>query len=77
MTYINITEFLEINWLEKDHSTIKTRCLKNVVVFIQTDQIILQVFFTLSEKKKTEKSFSQVCMFFGTACFDDCFYFMW
>ena len=34
MTYINITNFILINYLEKDHSMIETRCLKNVVIFI-------------------------------------------
>ena len=36
MTHINITKFLLINYLEKDHSMIETRRLKNVVIFIQT-----------------------------------------
>ena len=36
MTYINIAKFVLINELEKDHSMIVTRCLKNVVIFIQT-----------------------------------------
>ena len=36
MTYINITKFVRINQLEKDHSIIETRRLKNVVIFIQT-----------------------------------------
>ena len=36
MTYINITKFVLINKLEKDHSMIETCCLKNVVIFIQT-----------------------------------------
>ena len=35
MTYINITKFVLINWPKKDHGMIETRCLKNVVVFIQ------------------------------------------
>ena len=47
MTCINITEFVLINELEKDHSMIETRCLKNVVIFIQT---ILS--FVLSRKIK-------------------------
>ena len=42
MTYINITKFVLINQLEKDHST---RCLKNIVIFIQTI-----VSFVLSRK---------------------------
>ena len=36
MAYINITKFVLINSLEKDHSMIETRRLKNVVIFIQT-----------------------------------------
>ena len=48
MTYINITKFVLINLLEKDHSVIETRRLKNVVIFIQT---ILS--FVLSRKCKT------------------------
>ena len=36
MTYINITKFVLINQLEKDHSMIETRRLKNAVIFIQT-----------------------------------------
>ena len=35
MTNINITKFALINLLEKDHSMIETRGLKNVVIFIQ------------------------------------------
>ena len=35
MTYINIIKFVLINSLEKDHSMIETRRLKNVVTFIQ------------------------------------------
>ena len=31
MIYINITSFVRINQLEKDHSMIETRCLKNFV----------------------------------------------
>ena len=45
MTYINITKFVLINQLEKDHSMIETRCLKNIVIFIQTI-----VSFVLSRK---------------------------
>ena len=36
MTHINITKFVLINELEKDHSMIETHRLKNVVIFIQT-----------------------------------------
>ena len=45
MTYINITKFVRINSLEKDHSMIETRRSKNVVIFIAT---ILR--FVLSRK---------------------------
>ena len=45
MTYINITKFVLVNQLEKDHSMIETRCLKNIVIFIQTI-----VSFVLSRK---------------------------
>ena len=33
--YIYIIKFAVISELEKDHSTIETCCLKNVVIFIQ------------------------------------------
>ena len=36
MTYINITKFILINQLEKDHSMIEMNRLKNIVIFIQT-----------------------------------------
>ena len=36
MIFINITNFVLIILLEKDHSMIETRRLKNVVIFIQT-----------------------------------------
>ena len=36
MTCINVVEFVLISLLEKDHSMIETRRLKNVVIFIQT-----------------------------------------
>ena len=45
MIYINITNFVLISQLEKDHSMIETRCLKNDVIFFQT---ILR--FVLSRK---------------------------
>ena len=35
MIYINITDSVLISKLEKDHSMIETRRLKNVVIFIQ------------------------------------------
>ena len=35
MTCINITKFVLINYLEKDHSRIEMRRLKNIVIFIQ------------------------------------------
>ena len=33
MSYINITNFVLISLLEKDHSMIKTHRLENVVIF--------------------------------------------
>ena len=45
MTCINVSEFVLISKLEKDHSMIETCRLKNVVIFIQ---IILS--FVLSRK---------------------------
>ena len=36
MTHINITKFVPINYLKKDHSMIEKRRLKNVIIFIQT-----------------------------------------
>ena len=36
MTCINVAEFVLISELEKDHSMVETRCLKNAVIFIQT-----------------------------------------
>ena len=45
MTYLNITKFVLINQIEKDHSMIETRRLKIVVIFVQ---IILS--FVLSRK---------------------------
>ena len=36
MTYVNTTKFVLINKLEKDHSMIETRRLKDVAIFIQT-----------------------------------------
>ena len=36
MTCINVAVFVLISQLEKDHSMIETRCLKNVVIFVQT-----------------------------------------
>ena len=35
MTYINITKFVLVNELEKDHSMIQTHRLKDVI-FVQT-----------------------------------------
>ena len=35
MIYINITNFVLISKLEKDHSMIETRRLKNVAIFLQ------------------------------------------
>ena len=36
MSCINVAVFVLISQLEKDHSMIKTRRLKNVVIFVQT-----------------------------------------
>ena len=36
MTCINVAEFVLISYLEKDHSMMETRRLKNVAIFIQT-----------------------------------------
>ena len=36
MTCINVSEFVLISYLEKDHSMMETRRLKNVAIFIQT-----------------------------------------
>ena len=36
MTYVNISKFVLINELEKDHNMIETRRLKNVVIFIES-----------------------------------------
>ena len=36
MIYVNTTNFVLIISLEKDNSITETRCLKNVVIFIQT-----------------------------------------
>ena len=41
MIYINITSFVPISELEKDHSMIETRPLKNVVIFLQTMNFFL------------------------------------
>ena len=49
MTYINITKFVLIHWLEKDHSLIETRRLKNVAIFIQ---IILSFVVSRKIRKK-------------------------
>ena len=45
MNYINITDFVLISQLEKNHSMIETRHIKNIVIFYQT---ILR--FVLSRK---------------------------
>ena len=36
LTFVNITKFVLISYLEKDHDMIETRRLKNVVIFMQT-----------------------------------------
>ena len=41
MTCINVAEFVLISQLEKDHSMIEARRLKNVVIFIQTIKNLL------------------------------------
>ena len=46
MTCINVTEFVLISQLEKDHSMIETRRLKNVVIFIQTISIFVLIFWS-------------------------------
>ena len=48
MTYINIAKFVLINELEKDHSMIETRRLKNIVIFIQ--KILHYIFFFCDQK---------------------------
>ena len=55
MTCMNVAEFVLISQLEKDHSMIETRRLKNVVIFIQT---ILS--FVLSRKIIMESPFSNL-----------------
>ena len=42
MNFMNITSFVLINYLEKDHSMIKTRRLKNVVIFSQTIALLVE-----------------------------------
>ena len=39
MTCINVAVFVIISWLEKDHSMIETRRLKNVVIY----QFLLEI----------------------------------
>ena len=36
MIYINITNFVLISELEKDHSMFETHCVKNVAIFFKT-----------------------------------------
>ena len=55
MTCMNVAEFVLISQLEKDHSMIETRRLKNVLIFIQT---ILS--FVLSRKIIMESPFSNL-----------------
>ena len=45
MIYINITKFVLISSLEKDHSRIERRRLTNIVIFIQAN-----LTFALSRK---------------------------
>ena len=36
MIYINITNFVLISELEKDHSMLETHCVQNVAIFFKT-----------------------------------------
>ena len=36
MIYISITNFIRISYIEKDHSMIEMRSLKNVAIFLET-----------------------------------------
>ena len=64
MTYINITKFVLINQLKKDHSMIETRCLKNVVIFIQ----IMSINSPLELFPFFENSIFAFCNFFWEYC---------
>ena len=63
MIYINITSFALISKLEKDHSMIETRRLKNIAIFFQTilsfvlSRKIINNRFNLSIIKKLIKLF--------------------
>ena len=62
MSCINVAVFVLISQLEKDHSMIETRSLKNVVIFVQT---ILS--FVLSRKNNNEL-FLSICASFLFLC---------
>ena len=57
MIYINITSFVPISELEKDHSMIETRPLKNVVIFLQStfNRYFIQIpfFFMIASPPET------------------------
>ena len=73
MIYINITNFVLISELEKDHSMIETRRLKNVVIFFQTiitfvlSRKTIKIFFFLSWFSFTNIDVSQDCKGRGKA----------
>ena len=50
MSYINSTKFLLIK-LEKDQCVTKTRCLENVIIFIQT---ILKIRIAKNKSKRVQ-----------------------
>ena len=45
MIYMNITSFVLISQVEKDHSMIETRRLKNAVIFFYTFLYLLAYLF--------------------------------
>ena len=49
MTCINVAEFVLISYLEKDHSVIETRGLKNIVIFIQINNWIRQLTISIAQ----------------------------
>ena len=69
MTYINITKFLLINLLEKDHSIIETRRLKNVVIFIQTilgfvqSRKVINIYNDITRKYENHSTFTVAVVF--------------
>ena len=48
MIYINITNFVLISELEKDHSMLETHCVQNVAIFFQNSFKIPITLFRLS-----------------------------